>query len=87
MVTKSEAIYNAQGARASELGISGSPDVAINDVELQVGRSPEAVKKVICDSFITAPSECSQTLSTSQASAWFGSSDVPAETEHSSGSC
>lgn len=73
MTTKSEAIYEAQNARAAELGISGSPDFVINGVEIQSGRSPEAVKTLVCSAFTNAPAECSQALSTAQASAWFGS--------------
>ena len=72
MSASSPKIYDEQNARAAELGISGSPTFVINGVQVQVGRSPEAVKKAVCDAFNTAPSECSQTLSTASVSAWFG---------------
>lgn len=72
MVKDAPALYASDQQRASSLGISGSPDFVINGAELSVGRNPEAIKQAICDAFTTAPSECSQTLSTASASAWFG---------------
>ena len=73
MASDAEALYNADGARASSLGVSGSPTLIINGVDSQASRSPDAVKTLICSAFNEVPSECSQTLSTSQASAGFGS--------------
>ena len=67
-------LYNADGARAQALGIGGSPTFVINGVEVSVGRTPDAIKKVVCDAFTTSPAECSQTLSTSAMSAGFGAS-------------
>lgn len=67
-------IYDEQNARANELGISGSPTFVINDAKVQVGRTPDAIKQAVCDAFNTAPSECSQTLSTASPSAGFGAS-------------
>jgi len=84
MTTDASALYEADQARAAELGISGSPTFVINDVQVSVSRSPEAIKQVICDAFNEAPSECSQTLSTSQASAWFGSDS---SSSSAAGSC
>ncbi len=72
MVKDAESLYQVQNNEASGLGISGSPTFVINGVETQVARNPEAIKKVICDSFNTPPAECSQTLSTASASAGFG---------------
>ena len=74
MDTSAEAIYNTQGEKASSLGISGSPTFVINGAQVQVGRTPEAIKAAVCDAFTTAPSECSQTLSSTSASAGFGAS-------------
>jgi len=65
-------IYDEQNARANSLGIGGSPTFVINGVEAQVSRNPESIKQAVCDAFNTAPSECSQTLSTTGASAGFG---------------
>lgn len=90
--TNAEAIYNEQGKEASSLGISGSPTFVINGVQVQVGRNAEAIKGAICDAFNTVPDECSQTLSTTGASAGFGGTvSAPQDTSHPStatgGSC
>jgi len=73
MNTDAAALYSQDMAKATSLGITGSPTFVINGVKVQPSsRSAEAIKKAICDAFITPPSECSQTLSTSAASAGFG---------------
>jgi hypothetical protein len=74
MKNDAPALYDAQVKLSSSLGISGSPTFVINGVQVQVERSPEAVKKAICDSFTTAPSECTKVLSTTAASPGFGAS-------------
>lgn len=74
MKTSAETIYDEQVARASSLGISGSPTFVINGVQVQVSRSPEAIKKAVCSAFNSAPSECSQTLDSTSPSAGFGTS-------------
>lgn len=74
MTKDAPALYNAQNARASSLGISGSPTFVINGVQVQADRTPEAIKTAVCNAFTTPPSECSQTLSTTAASAGFGAS-------------
>lgn len=43
-------------------GISGSPQLVINDMEYDGGRSAEAYKTAICDGFNNPPEECSQVL-------------------------
>jgi hypothetical protein len=85
MKSSAEDIYNQQMERASSLGISGSPTFVINGVEVQVGRTSEAIKSAVCDAFNTAPSECEEALSTAAASAGFGSS--ASSSGSSSGSC
>lgn len=72
ILTDAESLYSAQNAKAGSLGVGSSPTFVINGVNVQVGRTPEAIKKAICDSFNTPPSECSQTLSTTSASPGFG---------------
>ena len=52
-----------------KLGVSGSPQIFINDVEYKGERSAEAYKKAICAAFKSAPGECSQTLSSSTSGA------------------
>jgi len=76
MASDATALYAADGARAQELGISGSPTFVINGVQVQVGRDPQSVKTAICNAFTTAPSECSETLSSTAASPSFGSSST-----------
>jgi len=72
--TSAEKIYEEQGAKASELGISGSPTFVINGVEVSVSRTSDAIKTAVCSAFNTSPSECSQNLSTVSPSSGFGSS-------------
>jgi len=73
MASEGETLYNAEVSNANSKGVSGSPTLIINGVNAQASRSPEGVKGVICEAFNNVPSECSQTLSTSQSSAGFGS--------------
>lgn len=51
---------------------TASPTLIINGVEYSGARNPEAFKQAICNSFETAPAECSTTLSTASASAASG---------------
>lgn len=74
MASDGEKLYNAEVSNSDSEGVSGSPTLIINGVQTQSSRSPEAIKGAICSAFNNIPSECSQTLSTSQASAGFGSS-------------
>ena len=92
MKASAPAIYDEQGKQASTLGISGSPTFVINGVQVQVARTSEAIKKAICDAFNTAPSECSQTLSSTATSPGFGGTvSAPQDASHPStatgGSC
>jgi len=72
MANDAEAMYTADEKIASDLGIGGSPTFVINGVQVDVGRTPSAIQGAICDAFNTAPSECSQTLSSDAATAGFG---------------
>lgn len=47
-----------------EYGISGSPQLIINDAEFGGTRSAEGYKAAICSGFNTAPTECSTSLGT-----------------------
>lgn len=73
MTSEGETLYNAEEANSKKTGHLSSPTLIVNEVEAQASRSPDAIKTLICNAFNTAPSECSQILSTSQASAGFGS--------------
>ncbi len=72
MSADGDKLYNAELSNSESKGVSGSPTIIINGVETSLSRSPDAVKTAICAAFNTSPSECSQKLSTSQASAGFG---------------
>jgi hypothetical protein len=72
MASDAESLYSKDEQRASSLGISGSPTFVINGVEVQVARTPAAIQEAICAAFNNAPSECSQTLSSSAMVAGFG---------------
>lgn len=55
----------AEVALSEQYGVQGSPSVFVNDAQYNGGRTPDAYKQAICSAFVTAPSECSQTLSSS----------------------
>jgi len=84
MAADAEALYKADNAEASGIGISGSPTFVINGAKVQVSRSPDAIKTAICDAFTKAPAACNQTLSSTAASAGFG---ISAAAASSSGGC
>lgn len=85
MSSDGQTLYQQDEARAQGLGISGSPTFVINNVKVQVSRSPAAILQVVCSAFNNAPAECSQTLSTEQASPWFGYSASSASSAASCG--
>lgn len=60
-----EEILNEQIALTKEYNVSGSPTVFINGVLYQGGRTPEAYKQAICQSFINEPEECNENLDSS----------------------
>jgi len=64
--------FNIDADLNTKYGVQGSPTMVINGAQVNVGRSPDAVKTAICTAFNTAPSECSTALSTTQESAGFG---------------
>lgn len=68
-------------------GVQGSPTLVINGAQVSAGRTPDAVKKVICGAFNNTPKECETTLSTSGVSAGFGASTGAAATAASDGGC
>lgn len=63
------ALLSADGELTSTYGVSGSPTILINGVRYSGARTAEAYKQAICDAFNTAPSECSQVLSSSSSTA------------------
>ncbi len=73
-------MYNVNKAENEEYGVQGSPTLIINGVEVSSGRDSASLLQTICAAFNTASSECSQTLSSTQPSAGFGTSDTAAGT-------
>jgi len=55
-------MYRVHDQLNKDYGVQGSPTMVINGQQVNVARSPEAVKQAICAAFNTAPEECAQTL-------------------------
>ncbi len=53
-------------------GIQGSPTLVINGVQVEAGRTPDAIKKIICSTFNNPPVECAQTLAIASPQPGFG---------------
>jgi hypothetical protein len=66
------ALLKNDEADANRNGATGSPTLIINGITYNGVRTPEAYKNGICNSFITSPTECITTLSSSQASSATG---------------
>lgn len=64
--------YPVESDLNTAYGVRGSPTFVLNGQQISVGRSAEAVKEAICDSFVTPPAECSTTLRTEQESPGLG---------------
>jgi protein-disulfide isomerase len=76
--------FNVHKDLNEKYGVKGSPTLVINDVLVQVERSPEKVKEAICNAFSNPPSECQKQLSTTPTSPGFG---LKEGSSNSSGSC
>ena len=63
MSAQGEELYNEAVSYSRSKGAGGSPSPFLNGVQLLAGRSPEAIKTALCDSFNEAPEECSTILS------------------------
>ncbi len=68
----SEAYYKTDSAASQAAGVQGSPTLVINGQIVNSGRSPSAFLQTICSAFNTAPSECEETLDSTNPSAGFG---------------
>lgn len=77
-------IYPVHSDLNEKYGVAGSPTLVINGVQVDISRSPEAVKQAVCAAFNNAPSECDTQLSTQSASPSFGTA-VGANTDASCG--
>lgn len=70
---KAKAYYAADSELSKKYGVQGSPTLVINGGQADFyPRSADSALKNICGAFNTAPSECSQKLSTENPSAGFG---------------
>jgi len=73
-------VYPVHQSLNDKYGVQGSPTLVVNGAQVEAGRSPEAIKQVVCASFNNPPSECSQTLSSAQASPGFGAGTTSGNT-------
>ncbi len=85
MTSEGQALYDAEVSNANSKSVSGSPALIINGVDVQSSRSPESVKGAICEAFSNVPTQCSQKLSTTSASAGFGNSSSSGSSSASCG--
>jgi hypothetical protein len=63
--TEGLTLMKAEAALSNKNGVSGSPTLIINGATYNGDRTPEAYKQAICSAFITPPSECGSTTTTS----------------------
>lgn len=73
MQKDAEALYAADGAAASQLGITGSPTLVVNGVIVSSGRDAASILSAVCSAFNEAPAECASELSSATPSPGFGS--------------
>ncbi len=66
------ALLRADETASAKDGATASPMLFINGVQYSGARTPEAFKQAICNSFETAPAECSTVLSSATASGTTG---------------
>ncbi len=65
-------VYPIDDALNTKYGVQGSPTLVINGVQVESGRTPNAIKATICAAFNKAPSECGQTLAIASPQPGFG---------------
>jgi len=65
-------LLNTDATVSEQNSIYSSPTLVINGVKYSGARTPEAFKQAICNSFDTAPAECSTVLSSATASGTTG---------------
>jgi hypothetical protein len=64
--------FDVHDAENVKYGVQGSPTLVINGQQASAGRDSASLLKAVCDAFNTAPSECSETLSSASPSPGFG---------------
>ncbi|MEM4271718.1 MAG: hypothetical protein QXD13_01360 [Candidatus Pacearchaeota archaeon] len=65
-------IYTVDAADNTKYKVQGSPTLVINGVQVSSARDSASLLKTICAAFTEAPSECSETLSSTAPSPGFG---------------
>ena len=80
-------LYNINKDENEKYGVQGSPTLVINGTQVDVNRSPEAIKQAICNSFNNPPAECSQALSTAQTSPGFGNAQATTAGSNTAAGC
>ena len=64
--------FNVEKELNEEYGVAGSPTLIINGVEVSSSRDPASYLEVVCSAFTESPEECTEVLSSSTPSAYFG---------------
>ncbi len=72
LTSKANDYFSADSELSQAYGVRGSPTLIINGIQSNAGRSPASYLQGVCDAFNSAPSECSEQLSSSNPSAGFG---------------
>jgi hypothetical protein len=75
MKSRADGYYKSDVDLAKKYGIGSSPTPMLNEMILKgdlAARSPQGIKKALCEGFKSKPSECSQTLSNEIPSPGFG---------------
>lgn len=65
-------VYPIDEELNTKYGVQGSPTLVINGVQVESGRTPNALKATICAAFNNAPAECGQTLAIASPQPGFG---------------
>jgi hypothetical protein len=65
-------LYNIYKDLNTKYGVQGSPTLVIDGAQVNVDRTPEAIKNAICAAFTTKPIECLTQLSNQGFEAGFG---------------
>lgn len=60
-------LFTAASTKAQSNGVTGSPTLIINGVNVNTARTAEAYKTAVCNAFTTAPAECSTALDSTAA--------------------
>jgi FKBP-type peptidyl-prolyl cis-trans isomerase 2/glutaredoxin len=85
MINKADSYWNVDKDLNTKYGVQGSPTIILDGKNINVNRSPDAIKTAICDAFSSKPSECSQTLSNTASTAGFGYAAASSSTSESGG--